>query len=218
MTSLNSPSFIAGAILLGFFGFYAGPGLSQNSGNSPSSRLLLASDGCLYGESYSGGDLGGGTIYRLTPAGILELVYSFDLSSPDYAFHPLGGLIEGGDGKLYGATAEDVIFSLTKTGTLTILKPISGEVNPAGVIEASDGNLYGVVTGDSPGSVFKLTKGGTYTTFAFNGVNGNYPVSGLVEGDNGDLYGTTTWGGGGGGGPTLKKTKKGVLSGLGANW
>ena len=76
--------------------------------------------------------------------------------------------------------------------------------NPfAGVIQASDGNLYGT-TGlggaNGDGTIFKITPGGTLTTlYSFCSLSGcadgNEPFAGLVQGTNGDFYGTAVKGG-----------------------
>jgi uncharacterized repeat protein (TIGR03803 family) len=68
------------------------------------------------------------------------------------------------------------------------------------LIQASDGNFYGTTNGGGSsayGTIFKVAPGGTYTTlYAFtNGSDGGYPYAGLIQGRDGNLYGTTTEGG-----------------------
>ena len=68
---------------------------------------------------------------------------------------------------------------------------------PAKLLKASDGNLYGTTMsgGDSIpgyGTVFKLAPTGTLTTLVnFTGANGSSPMAGLVQGSDGNFYGTT---------------------------
>ena len=74
----------------------------------------------------------------------------------------------------------------------------------AGVILASDGNLYGTTQfgGTSTncvggcGTVFKITLNGVLTTLhSFDGRDGSWPLGGLVEGSDGNFYGTASGGG-----------------------
>jgi uncharacterized repeat protein (TIGR03803 family) len=61
-----------------------------------------------------------------------------------------------------------------------------------------EGGAYGCSIGC--GTIFKITPNGTLTTIynfcSLSGCpDGEYPNSGLVQGTNGDLYGTTLYGG-----------------------
>jgi uncharacterized protein (TIGR03437 family) len=83
-------------------------------------------------------------------------------------------------------------------------------VTPQGLVQGLDGNLYGTTylseggsTVFSGGTVFKITPSGTLTTlfdFSCSSVNncadGAVPNGGLVQGTDGNFYGTTSWGGG----------------------
>jgi uncharacterized repeat protein (TIGR03803 family) len=85
------------------------------------------------------------------------------------------------------------------------------------MLQASDGNLYGVC--DSPEQVFKLTLGGTLTTFAEFGTNGDWGYDangGLIEANDGNFYGTTYAGGGvaGADGTVFKITPAGRITTL----
>ncbi|MBZ5720968.1 MAG: hypothetical protein LAO03_11360 [Acidobacteriia bacterium] len=88
------------------------------------------------------------------------------------------------------------------------LKSCPNGGNPDRVIQASDGNFYGLSLASSVGtsnpqggSLFKITPGGQFTllhTFR-PGVNKNFPggtqPGEMVEGADGNLYGTTVFGG-----------------------
>jgi uncharacterized repeat protein (TIGR03803 family) len=163
--------------------------------------IIEGSDGNFYGTTFSGGlnAFGGarpaGTVFMMTPSGVLTTLYSFcsqqDLSTGTCLDgEEPGGLIEGSDGNFYGITAVGgqfgsitlsggTVFKLTPSGTFTTLHSFCSEEDPstgncidgngpAGVIEGSDGNFYGTTDGGgaySEGTVFKLTPSGTLTTF-----------------------------------------------------
>jgi uncharacterized repeat protein (TIGR03803 family) len=83
-------------------------------------------------------------------------------------------------------------------------------------MQAKDGNLYGVTfSGGSNGygTIFQLTPGGLFKTlYSFDGgTNGANPRGGLVQGIDGDFYGTTFADGNSGGGTIFKITPAGNL-------
>ncbi len=54
----------------------------------------------------------------------------------------------------------------------------------------------GTGSGGSYGTVFKITPAGVLTTLiSFDGPNGNQPLAGLVQGSDGNFYGTAQYGG-----------------------
>ena len=137
-----------------------------------------------------------------------QLISSFDGPSGS---QPYSTLVEDSSGVLYGTTfsggsntTRGTVFRVMKDGgDFRVLRHFAsgagGSRPPAGVIEASDGALYGVTgTGGSNGpngTIFKLNKDGSgYTAFwHFTGTvaDGRQPQTGLIEGRDGFLYGTT---------------------------
>jgi uncharacterized repeat protein (TIGR03803 family) len=194
-------------------------------GASPNG-VIEGGDGNLYGTTMNGGaNSNGGTVFKLTPSGTLTTLYSFcsktdctDGASPN-------GLIKGGDGNFYGTTSEGganvgggTVFRLTPSGTLTTLYSFSGEADdtaaPNGVIFGRDGNLYGTTAGgpaNKTSTVFKLTPSGQLTTlYSFCSEratctcpDGDAPND-LIEGIDGNFYGTTSNGGANGYGTVFK--------------
>jgi uncharacterized repeat protein (TIGR03803 family) len=142
-------------------------------GDEPQVSLMQASNGNFYGTAGQGGvssycvdpTIGCGTIFEITPAGKFTTLYTF-CSQPNCA---------DGDFPYY-----------------------------SGLIQASNGNLYGTTyqggANGNYGTVFEITTSGKLTTLynfcAQTGcADGESPSSGLVQGSNGNLYGTTLEGG-----------------------
>src|SRR5579863_6586071 len=71
-------------------------------GSYPYSGLIQATDGNLYGTTYSGGANNLGTVFQITLSGTLRTLYSFAGMQDSSA--PIGALIQGTDGNLYGTT------------------------------------------------------------------------------------------------------------------
>jgi len=189
-------------------------GSVPNDGVNPSAALIQGSDGNFYSATYSGGSTFKGTVFKMTPAGAVTILHSFgDGSVPNDGEHPDWGIILGLDGNFYGTTyaggsAENgTAFKMTPAGVVTILhsfndgSTVNDGVSPAGgVIEGLDGNFYGTTqNGGSAnlGVVFEMTPAGVVTILhsfsdgsTFN--DGLQPTAGLVQGSDGNLYGTTS--------------------------
>jgi uncharacterized repeat protein (TIGR03803 family) len=145
-------------------------------GGTPVAGLVLASNGDFYGTTEWGGAYGQGSVFKITPAGALTTLYSFC------------GVSSTGPGEL----------------------PCLDGRNPQNaLIQAADGNLYGTTNGgglgtfstsnSTGGTVFRITPAGALTTlYSFcsqtNCADGTSPA-GLVQGNDGNFYGTTEWGG-----------------------
>ena len=91
----------------------------------------------------------------------------------------------------------------------------------AGLTLGNDGNFYGTTYGGYSGShgglgtVFKVTTNGTLTKLVyFNGSNGEYPYAALTLGNDGNFYGTTSYGGSHNDGTVFKVTTDGTLTTL----
>jgi uncharacterized repeat protein (TIGR03803 family) len=172
--------------------------------------LMQASNGDFYGTTSTGGSGSGGTIFRMTPAGTLTTLYNFEFFN-----YPVAGLVEGSDGDFYGTTityaAEGygTIFKMTPDGGVTTLHTFSGTDGSwpvASLMEASNGHFYGTTSQGGPassicvstgcGTVFEITPEGMLTTLhSFSGPDGLSPSGALVQGSDGNLYGTTSGGG-----------------------
>jgi MYXO-CTERM domain-containing protein len=200
------------------------------NGNSPEAALVQGTDGNFYGTTLLGGSNNDGTVFKTTSTGALTALLSFNGTSGGF---PYAGLVQGTDGNFYGTTEEGgssnegTVFTITTTTTFTSLVPFTGAngSNPfANVIQGNDGDFYGTThSGGSggDGSVFKTTAAGSLTTLvSFNSsslplaADGGMPLAALVQGGDGNFYGTTSQGGSSSLGTIFKMTPAGTLTTL----
>lgn len=201
-------------------------------GANPYAGLIQASDGNFYGTTYLGGANGYGTVFKIAPAGTLTTLHSF--TSTDGAYP--GALTQSTSGYFYGITygstgIRSTIFRISPNGTMITLHRFSQHVSsyPAAskLLQGTDGNFYGTTyyggtsgckTGVYPGcgTIFEITPAGVFTTlYSFNKTDGANPAAGLVQGTDGNLYGTTAGGGTSGGyGTIFMFTPGGVVTSL----
>ncbi|HXI85161.1 MAG TPA: choice-of-anchor tandem repeat GloVer-containing protein [Verrucomicrobiae bacterium] len=204
-------------------------GGSPGNGNLPFSSLVQGRDGNFYGTASEGGNTnlningagGNGTVFRISPSGTYTNLYSFG-GSPTDGSTPYAGLVQLGDGNLYGTTAYGgtstncptgcgTIFRISPSGVYTNLHSFVGSptdgANPADrPVQGSDGFLYGTTYygGTSMnctsgcGTIFRISTSGGYTnlhSFVGPPADGASPYAELVQGSDGNLYGTTYAGG-----------------------
>ncbi len=120
-------------------------------GSKPQSALIRDAKGNLYGTASEGGDFFWGTVFRLSPAGVLTTLYAFT-GNLDGGF-PYGSLVRDSKGNLYGTAQEmgalyaGTVFEVSKSGSEIVLYSFAGgsdgEFPQAGLVRDSDGNLYG---------------------------------------------------------------------------
>ena len=197
---------------------FAGP---PTDGANPYTGLVEGSDGNFYGTTRFGGTSancsgGCGIVFRITPSGSETILHSF-VDSPTDGSEPLGALVEGSDGNFYGTTEfggtnfEGTVFQISPSGSETILhsfvgSPSDGREPYAGLVEGSDGNFYGTTRFggtsancfDGCGTVFRISPSGSETilhSFVGYPTDGATPLGGLVQGSDGNFYGTTVNGG-----------------------
>jgi len=150
-----------------------------SDGANPGGRLVLGADGNFYGTASAGGSTSGscgstalllpgcGAIFRMTPAGAFQVVYTFTGATDGLA--PGSGLFQASDGNFYGTT-----FG----------QPDAEGCSPGGLSSAPD-----------CGTVFQFTSGGKLSTvaaFAYGGDTfDNFFTLTPAEGDDDSLYGVT---------------------------
>jgi uncharacterized repeat protein (TIGR03803 family) len=147
-------------------------------GFAPQAGLVQGSDGNFYGTTSAYGDESDycsnspcGTVFKITPTGVLTILYTFSNPgmvggfSPPYG--PASALVQGSDGNFYGTTLYGgnqqcgvqqpgycgTVFKITPSGTLTTLYNFCSQTNctdgfgPSGLVQGADGNFYGTTSG-----------------------------------------------------------------------
>ncbi|MGI8956670.1 MAG: choice-of-anchor tandem repeat GloVer-containing protein [Chthoniobacterales bacterium] len=190
------------------FTFHSSNVAPNFEGAGPQAPLVLDADGSFYSTTHGGGQIGDGTIFRVTASGVKTELFEFT----DTTGGPEGGLVLGPDNKYYGTTERGgssnlgSYYRISHAGVFEMLGSFTGAANggqPFGeMVVASDGNLYGTTySGGSGGvgTIFRLTTAGVLTTvYSFPNSEqffGAFPKGPLIQGKDGALYGTTTGGG-----------------------
>ena len=150
-----------------FHTFEVDESTATNVEGSDPNPIIQGTDGNFYGSNKTGGSGGQGTIFKITPAGVLTVLYTFPLdiktNNPYNGAQP-SPIIQGKDGNFYGTTlfggpsASDTfvlgtVFSMTPAGNVTTIYafPSGGpgdNANPYGadpeaLVQGADGLLYG---------------------------------------------------------------------------
>jgi len=142
------------------------------------SALVQAANGDLWGTTEFGGTGSGGcpgvggcgTIFKVTPGGALTTMYNFCIENCLDGSNPMGPLVLGLDGNLFGTTSNEgpvsygtgTIFKITSGGAFTTIygfcplmsMSCAGGSFPApSLVQALNGDFYG----SSSAGVFKIT-------------------------------------------------------------
>jgi uncharacterized repeat protein (TIGR03803 family) len=137
--------------------------------------LIQATNGDFYGTtSLGGGADGGGTVFKMTPSGMLTTLYSF-CSQGGFACtdgdEPDGGLVQATDGDFYGTTwtgganGDGVVFSLSVgLGPFVETRPTAGKAGE--VVEILGTDLTGAtsVSFNGTAAVFKVVSSSEIAT------------------------------------------------------
>jgi uncharacterized repeat protein (TIGR03803 family) len=207
----------------------------QADGGQPVGGLIRDAEGTLYGTTCCGGTYGAGTVFMLDRAGKETVLYSFTGGAD--GDQPYASLIRDAKGNLYGTTywggvSSDcnggtgcgVVFKLDPNGKETVLHAFTGTggdgANPYdGLVEDYKGALYGTTVN---GGNLNACAGGCGMVFSVDmareekvlysfkaGTDGANPFAGLVRDEEGNLYGTTTYGGSYGQGTVFELERSG---------
>ena len=189
-----------------------------SGGDCLSSTLTQASDGNLYGTLRSCTITGSlGCVYKISLTGVFKDIYGFPQATTGSL--PCTGVIQGKDGKLYGATntggangTGDLYKVATAGGGHTVLHDFNNPTDASCVnnenantvllnlTQVTDGTIYGVNPAYGSignGGIFKLTSANVFSAFLFPNppVEGAQPAGTLIQNTNGLVYGTTPSGG-----------------------
>lgn len=183
-------------------------------GGRANGRLLVDDDGVVWGTTEMGGanGTGYGTVFKYNPsAQSFTTLHSFNLGGN--GGFPRSGLVDGGDGFLWGTASSSpngVIYKVNKaTGAVTVAyafpsSPTTEGSKPEGeLLPDGAGNLWGTtIDGGTSGNgvLFKFnTATSTYTAMVkFTGNDtgaypGRQPSGPLVMDDDGAIWGTTVY-------------------------
>lgn len=195
----------------------------HTNGVLPTAGLVKGLDGNLYGTAYEGGIFHYGSVFRLTTNGAFTTLVSFALSNGGF---PHASLVQGSDGNFFGTTykggayGNGTAFKISPNGALTTLASFNstnGAFPLAGLTESSDGGFYGTTTYGGAfglGTVFQMSPTGLLTNLvSFTGVaDGSHPRAQLIQGSDGNFYGTTSDGGSFGDGTVFRVSPEGALT------
>ncbi|MDO9373356.1 MAG: T9SS type A sorting domain-containing protein [Ferruginibacter sp.] len=193
-------------------------------GGNATGSLFLASDGNFWGMTYSLSGGFGGSIFKMSTAGVVTVVKK--LTPATDGSYPMGGLVQGSDGALYGMTnlggklALGTIVKITTAHVFSVLThfngALMGNTPQDNLAIGKDSAYYGVTRNGGTynyGTLFKICGGTTTVLRSFNrNVDGGNPMGGLVKGKDGNIYGTTETGGTNGSGTIFKWTAAGQFS------
>jgi uncharacterized repeat protein (TIGR03803 family) len=201
-----------GMNLLHSFNYSAGDGIGPQSG------LTLSTNGTFWGTTEGEDFYEGNVIFYMTATGTLT---TFNVLGGANGGEPIAPPVQGMDGNFYGMTTAGgnttlctysdggcgVIYRITPAGKFKVIYTFdqTNGANPDDpLLLGTDGNFYGTtsyggtINGvyNGNGVVFKVTPQGKYTPiYVFCAqqacLDGGQPSAGLVQGTDGNFYGTT---------------------------
>jgi uncharacterized repeat protein (TIGR03803 family) len=178
-----------------------------DNGAGPVGQPLLDKSGNFYGATCCDGSAGNGTVFRLTPEGMLTTLYSFNIFA-DKVYQPIGNVVEDASGNLYGVGYGGIYEVLASGGEKVFyLAPKGTDLEQTLTID-SEGNLYGTSQyggTNGTGAVYMVSPEGVETDlYSSLGPTLN---AGVAIDQEGNLYVTESRGGTNNTGAVIKLTK-----------
>jgi len=189
------------------------------NGNDPSGTVVVDSAGNLFGATAQGGAFGDGTVFEIAQGtGEITTLASFNAAD---GIEPTGVVIDS-FGNLFGtadeggAAGDGSVFEIAQgSGAITTIASFNsanGREPSGGVVIDTSGNLFGATYSGGKhgdGTVYEIASDSTLITTlaAFNGLNGQFPVAGVILDSSGNLYGTGYGGGAYGQGSVFEVTR-----------
>ena len=183
--------------------------------------VTLGTDGNFYGATIFGGTSGLGTVYKLTPKGVMTVLHSFTGGAD--GDRPQAPPIQAASGTFYGITTsasvpDSTAYSVTSGGVFKTIHTFTGTDGQSllALVQGTDGNFY-ASTGSggtsNDGVIFKMTAAGKVTvlhsfTGGADGSGGGYA---LIQASDGNFYGVAG-GGTSGAGVIFKITPGGTYT------
>jgi uncharacterized repeat protein (TIGR03803 family) len=134
--------------------------IACTDGSTARSGLIVGSDGNLYGTTYYGGTHNEGTVFKITPAGVLTTLHSFDGTD---GYDQIGVMFQATNGVFYGQTTmggsggQGTIFSLdVGLAPFAETVPTSGKVGTKVIILGNKLKGTTSVTFNGTAAVFKV--------------------------------------------------------------
>lgn len=203
---------------------YNAPG-GSGVGYIAAEAIAQGRNGDMYTTSEDGGTIDG-TLFSFTPSGAVSIV-----DDTSFGYFTLSGATLGADGNLYGSDQDGGtgvcgtaacgrVYKVSPTGVLTVLHNFvgtDGQDPHAPPILGTNGKYYGTAPTSAAGSgistAYSVTSSGTFTFLhTFASAEGQLVYGGLVQGSDGNLYGTSAAGGANGLGTIFKMTTAGVVT------
>lgn len=196
-----------------------------NTGGYPHGQLTKGKDGNFYGVTSAGGANTYGTVFKVTPKGVLTVMKHFSYSSD--GAKPRGHMVLASDGNFYGLTYNGgangygTVFKMSPAGSFSVLKSFNGTTDGGNcygsLVQGRDGNFYGMTYlggTNNNGTIFKITPTGTYTVLRHlkTATDGGSSYSTLIQAKDNYFYGMTSSGGVNGGGTVFRISSGGTFN------
>ncbi|MGA9042379.1 MAG: choice-of-anchor tandem repeat GloVer-containing protein, partial [Terriglobales bacterium] len=163
------------------------------------------------------------TLLKITLTNLYSFTGGLDGAGPNALVPATNGIFYGTT-QSGGSNGYGTIFQLTTNGTPATLYGFTGDGDGgypmAGLVPGVDGHLYGTASvggADDWGTIFNITTSGTFGVLhSFLGAaDGGFPYAELMQGIDGNFYGTTLEGGvANGWGTVFKISPNGSVSNL----